>query len=203
MSVNPDTGEVQQWAIPNPNASSEFFPGRAVNGDASQVVRLPRDSVTANRTISPSWGNYSEPLTGTAYGVNVDFENLHDETRFLLTDLVRELEQALPESIDAVRSHPELLVAFTPEIEAHHLSLKKFLMTHLYKHERVQAMTEKAKQTVTMLFELYLSDAATVPPEFAGQPVDGDDGDRSRRIADYVAGMTDRYALRELKRLAG
>ncbi|ABD56859.1 carbohydrate ABC transporter permease [Jannaschia sp. CCS1] len=70
---HPDTGEVMEWAIPNPNAASEFLPGRAVNGDASQVVRLPAESVTANRTISPAWGNYSEPLTGTAYGVNVDF----------------------------------------------------------------------------------------------------------------------------------
>ncbi|WP_341862892.1 carbohydrate ABC transporter permease [Gymnodinialimonas sp. 57CJ19] len=70
---HPETGEVMEWAIPNPNASSAFFPGRAVNGDASQVVRLPAESVTANRTIAPSWGNYSEPLTGTAYGVNVDF----------------------------------------------------------------------------------------------------------------------------------
>lgn len=70
---HPDTGEVMEWAIPNPNASSAFFPGRAVNGDASQVVRLPAESVTANRTIAPSWGNYIEPLTSTAYGVNVDF----------------------------------------------------------------------------------------------------------------------------------
>lgn len=70
---HPDTGEVMEWAIPNPNASSDFFPGRAVNGDASEVVRLPADSVTANRTISPAWENYVEPLTGTAYGVNVDF----------------------------------------------------------------------------------------------------------------------------------
>lgn len=70
---HPETGEILEWAIPNPNASSEFFPGRAVNGDASQVVRLPAESATATRTIAPSWDNYTEPLTGTAYGVNVDF----------------------------------------------------------------------------------------------------------------------------------
>lgn len=70
---HPDTGEILDWAVPNVNATSEFYPGRAVAGDASQVVRLPSETVTANRTISPAWGNYIEPLTGTAYGVNVDF----------------------------------------------------------------------------------------------------------------------------------
>ncbi len=70
---HPDTGEVMAWAIPNLNSQSEFYPARAVNGSDAGVVRLPADTVTANRTIAPSWSNYTEPLTGTAYGVNVDF----------------------------------------------------------------------------------------------------------------------------------
>lgn len=70
---NPDTGEIMEWAIPNLNAQSEFFPARAVNGLVEGVVRLPAESVSAERTIAPSWRNYVEPLTGTAYGVNVDF----------------------------------------------------------------------------------------------------------------------------------
>lgn len=70
---HPDTGEVMQWAIPNPNATSEFFPGRAVNGSADGVVRLPADTVTATRNIAPEWDNYIEPLTNSAYGVNVNF----------------------------------------------------------------------------------------------------------------------------------
>lgn len=70
---HPDTGEVMQWAIPNPNASSEFFPGRAVDGSIEGVVRLPNGSVTATRNIAPEWDNYIEPLTNSAYGVNVNF----------------------------------------------------------------------------------------------------------------------------------
>ncbi len=70
---HPDTGEVMQWAVPNVSATSAFYPGRAVNGSVDGVVRLPADTVTANRNIAPDWRNYLEPLTGTAYGVNVDF----------------------------------------------------------------------------------------------------------------------------------
>ncbi|MEX3017756.1 carbohydrate ABC transporter permease [Gymnodinialimonas hymeniacidonis] len=70
---NPETGEAMQWAIPNPNATSEFFPGRAVDGSIDGVVRLPADSVTATRTVSPAWENYAEPLAGDAFGLTIDF----------------------------------------------------------------------------------------------------------------------------------
>ncbi len=70
---HPDTGVVMEWAVPNPNATSEFLPGRAVDGAIEGVVRLPRETVVTERNIAPDWGNYIEPLTGTAYGVNVDF----------------------------------------------------------------------------------------------------------------------------------
>ncbi len=70
---NPDTGEIMEWAIPNPNATSEFFPGRAVDGSIEGVVRLPANSVAAERNIAPEWDNYIEPLTNSAYGVNVNF----------------------------------------------------------------------------------------------------------------------------------
>lgn len=70
---HPDTGEVMEWAVPNPNATSDFLPGRAVDGSIEGVVRLPRETVVTERNIAPDWGNYIEPLTGTAYGVNVDF----------------------------------------------------------------------------------------------------------------------------------
>ncbi len=70
---HPDTGVVMQWAVPNVGATSEFYPGRAVDGSIGDVVRLPADSVTATRNIGPDWRNYVEPLTNTAYGVSVDF----------------------------------------------------------------------------------------------------------------------------------
>lgn len=70
---HPETGRVMQWAVPNLNPQARFLPGRAVDGSSEGVFKLPRESVTASRDIQPAWGNYLEPLRGTAYGVNVGF----------------------------------------------------------------------------------------------------------------------------------
>ena len=70
---HPDTGVEMAWAVPNLNPQAEFLPGRAVDGSESGVVRLPRDTVSASRDVAPAWGNYVEPLTGTAFGINVNF----------------------------------------------------------------------------------------------------------------------------------
>ena len=70
---HPDTGEVMAWAVPNLSGRAEVVPARAVDGSIEGVVRLPKDSVTASRRIAPAWENYTDPLTGNAYGVNVDF----------------------------------------------------------------------------------------------------------------------------------
>ena len=70
---HPETGEVKEWAVPTLNTQAEFLPARPVDGSEAGVVRLPRETVSAAREIKPAWGNYTEPLTGTAFGVNVDF----------------------------------------------------------------------------------------------------------------------------------
>lgn len=70
---DPETGRVMEWAVPNVNPQSKVLPGRAVDGSIEGVVRLPRETVSAQREIAPAWENFIEPLTGEAYGVNVDF----------------------------------------------------------------------------------------------------------------------------------
>ena len=70
---HPDTGKVIAWAVPSLTSRADVLPARAVDGSVEGVVRLPKDSVVASRRISPAWENFSEPLTGRAYGVNVDF----------------------------------------------------------------------------------------------------------------------------------
>jgi len=69
---HPETGVIKDWAVPNVDRTRSVLPGRAVD-DPETVVRLPIESVDATRIIQPSWGNYSEPLTGRAYGVNINF----------------------------------------------------------------------------------------------------------------------------------
>jgi dGTPase len=101
-----------------------------------------------------------------------------------------------PASADAARSMPPL-VRFSPALQAEVAQVKSFLFQHLYRHPRVMATTEGARQVVRVLFEAYLADPAQLPGQHARrQPL-------QQAIADYIAGMTDRFALREHERLTG
>ena len=121
------------------------------------------------------------------------------------TSLVN-LEQTQPDSIDAVRHHGKALVTFSDNMREKNLELKRFLRTHLYRHYRVHRMSTKAARTVTDLFEAYIDDPRLMPTE-AQQHVNqleaehGRDG-RARAVADYIAGMTDSYALKCMKEIS-
>jgi len=85
------------------------------------------------------------------------------------------------------------------------LELKGFLRTRLYRHYRVHRMTAKAARTITALFEAFLDDPRLLPDEARQhvdrlEELDGDSG-RARAVADYIAGMTDRYAFAEFDRV--
>ena len=80
-------------------------------------------------------------------------------------------------------------------------SLKRFLNRHLYRHEKKLEMTRRAQRIVRELFDLYLGNVSLLPAEFAARAEGRDDEGRARVVADYVAGMTDRYAIAEHERL--
>ena len=123
----------------------------------------------------------------------------------VVTDVIdatrKRLSESAPDSIDDVRRQSRPLVGFGETINAEHQSLKRFLMINLYKHERVRKMTERAKATVTELFRHYFAIPGDMPNEFALAANAGDESERARIVADYIAGMTDRYALKEHGRL--
>jgi dGTPase len=100
-----------------------------------------------------------------------------------------------PESVEDVRDAPAL-VGFSDGIRAEADELKRFLFENLYRHFRVMRMTSKARRIVRDLFTAFLSDPRLLPPDYQ-RP----EGGQARAIADYIAGMTDRYAMREHKRL--
>ncbi|RJQ46592.1 MAG: deoxyguanosinetriphosphate triphosphohydrolase [Gammaproteobacteria bacterium] len=115
------------------------------------------------------------------------------------------IERAAPEHSGAVRRLAEPLIAFSDVMRAQGLELKQFLRKHLYKHYRVQRMTNKAARTLRALFEAFFAEPGLLPPEFAAKAgalerAQGKTG-RARAIADYIAGMTDRYAIAEYERL--
>ncbi len=100
-----------------------------------------------------------------------------------------------PDAEAARRAGP--LVAFSAAMRAESNELKRFLFANLYRHPQVTDTTSQAQQVVRELFAAYLDRPAELRPSFAQRP------DRERAVADYIAGMTDRFALREHERLTG
>jgi dGTPase len=125
----------------------------------------------------------------------------------VVTDLIEEtgrrLEAARVDSIDAVRDAGGPLVMMSPGIHEQHVALKRFLNRHLYGHEQKLEMTRRAQQIVEDLFEAYSGDLSFLPPDFAARAAQQDDAGRSRVIADYIAGMTDRFAIKTHESLVG
>ncbi|MFA6921765.1 MAG: deoxyguanosinetriphosphate triphosphohydrolase [Gallionella sp.] len=119
----------------------------------------------------------------------------------LVTDLIGQsaanIEAQNLKTLDDVRNAPAL-IAFSPELNTKQRVLKKFLYTHLYRHYRVMRMSAKAQRIIRELFSAFMEDVRLLPfqpPETLALSA------RARVVADYIAGMTDRYAIREHKRI--
>ena len=121
----------------------------------------------------------------------------------LITTTRGNIDAADAETIDDVRAAGKPLVAMSAGINEQHVSLKRFLSRHLYRHEKKLEMTRRAQKIVRELFDLYVSDIFEMPDEFAGRARQGDETNRARVVADYIAGMTDRYAIAEHEKRFG
>ena len=127
----------------------------------------------------------------------------------LVTDLISTSQAAIQAadvaSIDAVRQQAGPLIQYSQAARKTNTELKRFLHANLYKHHRVYRVTTKAKGVVTRVFEALMDDPDLMPPQHArlvpaAREPKGDRG-VARVVADYIAGMTDRYALDEYERL--
>jgi dGTPase len=127
----------------------------------------------------------------------------------IVVDLIRtsqaRLEAAHPASIEEVRSQPKPLIGLSDTAREEHDELMQFLRERLYRHYKVLRMTAKARRVLKELFEAFQGDIQLMPPEHReaaarGETAQGVAG-RARAVADYVAGMTDRYAILEHRRL--
>ena len=107
-----------------------------------------------------------------------------------------------PADVDAVRGLPAL-VGFSAGMRAQSRQLKSFLFRELYRHPQVVQTTDGARQVVRELFALYQAEPRQMPAAQAGWALEGDAQQRARTVADFIAGMTDRYAAREHERLTG
>ena len=121
--------------------------------------------------------------------INTLILDLTDESR-------RRIEAAAPRSIAEVRQSPPL-IAFSQNVRAEADALKSFLLDNLYRHYRVMRMTAKARKIVRELFDAFMAEPRLLPVDHQARAAELG----ARAISDYVAGMTDRYAIREHRRL--
>lgn len=128
-------------------------------------------------------------------------ETIRRMINVLVVDLCQHSQQAIarlnPASVDDVRNAPAYLVGFSQAIVKKNHELKQFLRKHLYQHYRVNRMSAKARRIIEELFQAFMDNPALMPDEhqLAARQ------DQARAVADYIAGMTDRYAIREHRRL--
>jgi dGTPase len=108
------------------------------------------------------------------------------------------IRDAHPASVDEVRAGSPLIV-FSDAMQAEALQLKHFLHQNLYRHYQVNRMTSKARRIVRQLFDAFIAEPGLLPPDYLA--AGGDRHAQARQVADYIAGMTDRYAIREYRRL--
>jgi dGTPase len=138
---------------------------------------------------------------------------VHEVVRRMIDYVVMDLVEtsratiaaAAPADVAAVRASKQPLLSFSEPVRAEHLELKQYLRDQLYRHYRVLRMTGKARRVISELFKAMLNDVALMPPEHCQAATRmekewGKEG-RARAVADYVAGMTDRYAILEYRRL--
>jgi len=142
-----------------------------------------------------------------------DTRSVHETIRQMIggqvTDLIRTSQKNIAasgvESINDVRMQPDTLIRFSEDMFSQSRLMKNFLRENLYFHHQVYRMTRKAKQIIEALFETFINDSKLLPPEHQGYAAQArkhqNEADYARVVADYVAGMTDRFAIKEYDRL--
>jgi dGTPase len=136
-------------------------------------------------------------------------ETIRRMINYIVLDFIHstqaQLDAARPRTIDEVRAQPKTLATLSDGCREEHLELKAFLREHVYRHYKVLRMTTKARRVVQELFEAFFKDLNLMPPEHRAQASQAEAthgaAGRARGVADYIAGMTDRYAILEHRRL--
>jgi len=147
------------------------------------------------------WRDVQDKFPGLS-GRRAIYETLRRLITALADDLIVTssvlLAEAAPADIEAVRASGPL-IRFSDGMRKDATELKRFLRANLYQHYKVNRMRVKASRIVRELFDAFMAQPVLLPPDY--QDKSGDLNKQARKIADYIAGMTDRYAIREHRRL--
>jgi dGTPase len=115
--------------------------------------------------------------------------------RDVIAESSRRLADPAIKSVQDVRKRAAPVIAFSDAMRANDRGLKQFLFASMYRHHRVNQMTMKAKRVVSELFDLHLEQPQCLPAEWQAQVAGFDESAAARLVADYIAGMTDKFAL--------
>jgi dGTPase len=134
---------------------------------------------------------------------------LYESIRRLITAMVedaiaetkRRIDLLKPHSVDDIRGAPHAVVAFSAAMQSELDALRAFLLAGVYRHPRIMRIMGQAENVVAELFARYCDEAAALPPEWREQAPEPGTRAYARHVADFIAGMTDRYALAEHRRL--
>jgi dGTPase len=130
---------------------------------------------------------------------------INEQVIDLIEKSAADIEAAQPRNLDDIRMASKPLISFSEEMQAKQLELRRFLRQHLYEHYRVHRMGVKAGRIIRDLFDAFMDDPEVLPPKArpslqrGSTPVSK--AEHARAVADYIAGMTDRYAIMEHKRI--
>ncbi|HAE95068.1 MAG TPA: deoxyguanosinetriphosphate triphosphohydrolase [Hyphomonas atlantica] len=119
----------------------------------------------------------------------------------LTSETERRIKEYAPKSAADVRAMDVPLVAFSEELESRQRALRAFLHERMYKHYTVNRMRSKAKRMLAELFDIFLKEPDTLPSLWRLDASQADEARRARIVCDYIAGMTDTYAIEEHRRL--
>jgi dGTPase len=141
-------------------------------------------------------------------GLNRNIQ-IHEAVRDLIGVMVgdvleetrRRLDKARPDSAEAVRALDSPVVAFSEEMTLHLAALRRHLFAHMYRHYKVNRMMSQAGRVMRDLFDLYLNDPGVLPTGVQAGMRGAGTAESARHICDYIAGMTDRFAVEEHRRL--